>query len=67
MADSDRKQGLGKFAFIVYTLEKLANNTPLAREGLAKLKSAIAVFINNSQRFPLVYESSWKVSYRRSS
>lgn len=52
-------KGLAKFAAIVYALHDIAENQTLAYSGLQKLESAFATFVNNTQIFPLVYESAW--------
>jgi endo-1,3(4)-beta-glucanase len=44
---------------IVYTFFDLANDVALAQAGLTQLKAAFAVFANNQQKYPLVYESAW--------
>lgn len=54
---------MGKFAFMVYALARLANNSDLANVGLDKLKRAFSVFVENRQRYPLVYDTVWKVSF----
>ncbi|KAF2687691.1 glycoside hydrolase family 81 protein [Lentithecium fluviatile CBS 122367] len=53
-------KGLAKFAGIIYTMQTIANNTELAAAGLVKLKSAIDVFVQNTQPLPLVYDTVWK-------
>lgn len=53
-------KGLGKFAMMIYVLHDMVNRSDLAATGLSKLKDAIAIFINNNQPNPLVYEQSWK-------
>ena len=50
---------LSKFATAIYAVHDLSGNTGLAEAGLAKLKDAYARFANNTQQFPLVYESAW--------
>lgn len=50
---------MAKFAGIIYVLHDLLNNQLLALAGLANLKTAFAVFVENSQQFPLVYETAW--------
>jgi endoglucanase Acf2 len=42
---------------LIYTVHTLAKTPKLAHEGLAKLKKAFAVFAQNKQKNPLVYES----------
>jgi endo-1,3(4)-beta-glucanase len=45
---------------MIYTINDLAQNASLAQAGLARLKDAFAVFAQNRQQFPLVYETAWK-------
>lgn len=52
-------KGLAKFAGIVYAANNIVNATSVASAGLVKLKAAFAVFVRNSQQFPLVYDSAW--------
>lgn len=52
-------KALAKFAAIVYTLHDIADNTTLAATGLVKLQSAFSLFVNNTQIYPLYYESAW--------
>lgn len=52
-------KALAKFAQIVYTLNDLLNDTATAQAGLTKLKSAFSLFANNTNQYPLVYESAW--------
>lgn len=52
-------KGLAKFAAIVYTANSLANSTGIASAGLVKLKQQFSRFVNNTQIFPLVYDSAW--------
>ncbi|KAJ8612462.1 hypothetical protein MRB53_037391 [Persea americana] len=52
-------KGLAKFAFTVYAANDLANNTGVASAGLLKLKNAFSRFVNNTQIYPLVYDSVW--------
>jgi endo-1,3(4)-beta-glucanase len=53
-------KGLSKFAQIVYVMNELTQQQGLAAAALAELKSAFAVFTNNQQQFPLVYDTDWK-------
>lgn len=53
-------KGLAKFAFIIYAARDLGGNTGQAAAGLIKLKNAFAVFVNNQQTNPLVYDQVWK-------
>lgn len=55
----DFVQALAKFAGIVYTLHDIVGNTSLAQAGLNTLKQNFAVFVNNQQQYPLVYESKY--------
>ncbi|CZT13426.1 related to glucan 1,3-beta-glucosidase [Rhynchosporium graminicola] len=52
-------KALAKFAGIVYTIHDLLGDQALAQAGLNKLKQAFARFTQNSQTFPLVYETAW--------
>ncbi|XHF98012.1 hypothetical protein AWENTII_001584 [Aspergillus wentii] len=53
-------KALSKFATMVYTVDKLANNPTLAAPALDKLKKCFARFVDNQQQFPLVYDNVWK-------
>jgi endo-1,3(4)-beta-glucanase len=44
---------------LVYATHAFAQNHTLASIGLEKLKQAYALFINNSQQYPLVYDQKW--------
>lgn len=52
-------KALSKFATAIYAIHDLTGDTALASSGLEKLKTAYAVFANNKQQYPLVYESAW--------
>ena len=52
-------KALSKFATAIYAVHDLAGNPDVAQAGLDKLRSAFERFTNNTQRFPLVYESAW--------
>lgn len=52
-------KALSKFATAIYAIHDLTGDTALASSGLDKLKTAYAVFANNKQQYPLVYESAW--------
>ncbi|RAL67741.1 hypothetical protein DID88_008474 [Monilinia fructigena] len=52
-------KALAKFAGIVYTTHDFLGDTSLAQAGLNTLKQNFALFINNKQQYPLVYESAW--------
>jgi endo-1,3(4)-beta-glucanase len=49
-------QALAKFAMIIYVVNDMLKDRELAQTGLAKLKQAFAVFTENRQKYPLVYE-----------
>lgn len=53
-------KGLAKFATLLYTLQDLAGNTKIGSAGLAVLEDVFNVFVNNTQPFPLVYDTVWK-------
>jgi endo-1,3(4)-beta-glucanase len=53
-------KGLGKFAMMAIALHDMAGDKALAFRVLDKLKQAFAIFVNNQQRTPLVYEKSWR-------
>lgn len=50
---------MAKFATIVFTASRLGRSPIVANAGLVKLKEAMARFVNNTQIFPLVYDSVW--------
>lgn len=52
-------KALSKFAIAIYAVHDLTGNSGLSSAGLAKLKDAYARFVNNTQQYPLVYESQW--------
>ncbi|KAF2716110.1 glycoside hydrolase family 81 protein [Polychaeton citri CBS 116435] len=52
-------KGLAKFAGIIYSLHDISGNTSLALTGLEQLEINFARWVNNSQQFPLYYESAW--------
>lgn len=53
-------KGLSKFAQIVYTMNDLTEQKSLAAAALVELKESFAVFTNNQQQFPLLYDTDWK-------
>lgn len=53
-------KGLGKFAMMAIALPDMACEKDLAMRVIQKLKQAFAIFVNNQQRTPLVYEKSWR-------
>ena len=52
-------KALAKFAAAVYAVRDLAGDVSTAQAGLAKLEEAYELFANNTQIYPLVYESQW--------
>lgn len=50
-------QALYKFAQLVYLFDQILGDKAIAQAGLVKLKEAFAVFGQNKQEYPLVYES----------
>jgi endo-1,3(4)-beta-glucanase len=52
-------KGLAKFAAMIWTVNELGNNAPLASAGLVQLKGNFSRFVNNQQMIPLVYDPSW--------
>ncbi|KUJ21739.1 glycoside hydrolase family 81 protein [Mollisia scopiformis] len=52
-------KALAKFAQIVYAQAALLDNPGLAQAGLNELKQAFALFAQNQQQYPLVYETAW--------
>ncbi|KAH7061535.1 endo-1,3-beta-glucanase [Macrophomina phaseolina] len=52
-------KALAKFAAVVYAANDLGGSAELAAEGLKKLKAAFAVFVDNRQPNPLVYDEVW--------
>ena len=53
-------KGLAKFAAIIYTLDSMTKENQYAAAGLARLKDAFNVFVNNTQPEPLIYDQVWK-------
>lgn len=54
-------KGLGKFAMMLYLLHSLVPAPPeLTTKVLNKLKECFAVFVENKQINPLVYEKGWR-------
>jgi len=49
-------QALAKFALLIYVIDGLLEDHALAQTGLGQLKQAFALFANNQQKYPLVYE-----------
>ncbi|PSR75980.1 glycoside hydrolase family 81 protein [Coniella lustricola] len=52
-------KALAKFAMILAVVNDMLGDSGLAAAGLAQLKQAFALFVNNTQIYPLVYESAW--------
>ena len=52
-------KALAKFAAVVYVSHELAHNTSVAWAGLQKLEAAFTVHVDNTQDFPLVYDTHW--------
>lgn len=64
MADIDSMYTSGKildkFAHIAYVCHFILQDESLTNEVVPKLKQAIEIFAQNKQKFPLVYDCSWK-------
>ena len=52
-------KALAKFAAAIYAVHDLAGDVSTAQAGLVKLEEAYELFANNTQIYPLVYESQW--------
>jgi endo-1,3(4)-beta-glucanase len=53
-------KALSKFAAICYVMNDVVGQQELAAAALEELKSAFAVFVNNQQPYPLLYDTDWK-------
>ncbi|ETN37818.1 uncharacterized protein HMPREF1541_07441 [Cyphellophora europaea CBS 101466] len=53
-------KGLSKFATLCYVMHEMSDQQDLASAALEKLKTAFAVFTENRQEFPLLYDTDWK-------
>ena len=53
-------KALSKFATLCYTMYDLADQKNLSLSALKELKAAFAVFTENRQEFPLLYDTDWK-------
>lgn len=53
-------KALSKFATLVYTIHVLAKDPAMAANALSTLKTCFARFVNNKQKYPLVYDQVWK-------
>ncbi|RLV89035.1 hypothetical protein JA1_005395 [Spathaspora sp. JA1] len=51
---------LDKFAYIAYVCHFILQDDNLTSKVLPKVKQAIEIFANNTQKFPLVYDTTWK-------
>lgn len=52
-------KALAKFAQIVICVNDLLGEKAIAQAGLKKLEAAMARWVENRQKYPLVYESAW--------
>ena len=52
-------KALAKFAAVIWSVHDLTGEVWIAQAGLAKLEEAFELFANNTQTYPLVYESQW--------
>lgn len=53
-------KGLSKYATMIYAMNNMVNQKELAAAALENLKYAFSTFINNTQIFPLYYDTDWK-------
>lgn len=53
-------KALAKYAEICLVAHGILKDKALTAAGLAKLKAAFSVFVNNKQQAPLCYETTWK-------
>lgn len=53
-------KGLAKFAMIIWVLHDMIGNPELVEKGMRKLKEVFAVFVENRQQNPLVFDETWK-------
>ncbi|KAI5956848.1 ACF2 [Candida jiufengensis] len=51
---------LDKFAYIAYVCHFILKDQNLTCQTLPKIKQAIEIFAKNQQKFPLVYDTTWK-------
>ena len=51
---------LDKYAYLAYVCHFVLNDDKLTSIVLPKIKEAIEIFANNRQKFPLVYDKTWK-------
>ncbi|KAM3561083.1 hypothetical protein MY1884_002575 [Beauveria asiatica] len=52
-------KALAKYAFMLYVINDMLEETTLAQTGLGQLKTAYARFADNKQKHPLVHETAW--------
>jgi endo-1,3(4)-beta-glucanase len=53
-------KALARLATVVWVIQDVTANTAVAKPGLEKLKTEMAKFVANQQRYPLYYDDSWK-------
>lgn len=53
-------KGLGKFAYAIYAIHELVEAPDVSADALKKLKECFAVFVENKNKLPLVYDTVWK-------
>ena len=53
-------KALSKFALLIYAMYDILHQREAAMAGLSRLQAAFARFVNNKQKFPLVYDTVWK-------
>jgi endo-1,3(4)-beta-glucanase len=51
---------LDKFAHIAFVCKEILHDEGLTNAILSKLKEAVDIFATNKQKYPLVYDTSWK-------
>ncbi|CAK9440140.1 uncharacterized protein LODBEIA_P42400 [Lodderomyces beijingensis] len=51
---------LDKFAYIAYVCHFVLHDEQLTSNILSRVKQAIEIFAKNQQKFPLVYDTTWK-------
>ncbi|KAK6454116.1 endo-1,3-beta glucanase [Scheffersomyces xylosifermentans] len=64
MADIDSMYTSGKildkFAYIAYVTKFILNDEDLTSKVVPLVKKAVEIFANNKQKYPLVYDTTWK-------
>ena len=53
-------KALSKFATLVWAIQHIGGSADTARQGLERVKNSFALFTQNKQQFPLVYDTAWK-------